>query len=132
MRVLRKDYTLESRTSSQKGKNIYHPWIDYAMMMVMSQHQSEELMELYALVSGRVQGVGFRYFVIRSAQPLAVRGYTRNTEEGQVEVVAQGSRGALDQLLTALRRGPSAAEVEQVETNWRQPTSHFSGFHIRY
>jgi acylphosphatase len=88
--------------------------------------------ELHAHIRGYVQGVGFRYFVIRVAQPLGLRGYTRNLSDGSVEVVAQGTRAALEHLLAQLHRGPSAAEVEEVQTTWREPGEHFSGFHVRY
>lgn len=84
------------------------------------------------MVVGYVQGVGFRYFVVNKAQALGLRGYVRNQGNGDVEVVAQGIRPALERLLMQLRQGPSAAEVHNVETMWRKPTEHFSGFHIRY
>ncbi|QBD83759.1 acylphosphatase [Ktedonosporobacter rubrisoli] len=88
--------------------------------------------ELYATVRGRVQGVGFRYFVVQKALAIGLRGYTRNESNGDVEVVAQGPRPALEQLLMLLRQGPSEADVQKVQTAWREPTEHFSGFHIRW
>ena len=88
--------------------------------------------ELHARVHGWVQGVGFRYFVVRQASSLGLRGYVRNENGGDVVVVAQGPRPALERLLTDLRRGPSSAEVEEVHTSWHEPAEHFSGFHIRY
>lgn len=88
--------------------------------------------ELYAVVHGYVQGVGFRYFASHKALSLGLRGYARNKGHGSVEIVAQGSRGALENLLVALQQGPSAAEVDEVETTWREPTEHLSGFSIRY
>ena len=88
--------------------------------------------ELHAEVRGFVQGVGFRYFVQREAMRLGLRGFTRNLYNGNVEVVAQGSRAALELLLARLRYGPSSADVEDVQATWSQPTEHFSGFNIRY
>jgi acylphosphatase len=88
--------------------------------------------ELSAVVAGRVQGVGFRYFVLAKARMLGLRGYVRNDSTGDVEVIAQGMRPALEQLLVLLRQGPSAAQVHDVRFTWREPTEHFSGFHIRY
>lgn len=67
------------------------------------------------LVSGRVQGVGFRYFVLREATGLGLRGWTRNLPNGQVEVVAAGDGACLDGLGAALQRGPRHAEVAGVE-----------------
>src|SRR5215471_5257714 len=98
----------------------------------MSQHESNDIQELHAWVSGWVQGVGFRYFVVETALSLGLRGYTRNDSSGDVEVLAQGKRVALEKLVSSLRRGPSAARVRDVRVQWGQPTEHFSGFHIRW
>jgi acylphosphatase len=100
--------------------------------MHWNDRNEAKLEELHAHISGYVQGVGFRYFVIRVAQPLGLRGYARNLSDGSVEVVAQGPRVALERLLEQLRRGASAAEVEEVQTTWREPGEHFSSFHVRY
>lgn len=97
-----------------------------------SQSDTNELQELYATVRGRVQGVGFRYFVVENASALGLRGYARNTRMGDVEVLAQGSRPALERLLALLRQGPSAGHVQDVQMTWRQPTEHISGFHVRW
>lgn len=67
------------------------------------------------LVQGVVQGVGFRWFVARQAARLTVVGWVRNLPDGRVEVVARGTRAALDDLDAALRRGPAHARVENVE-----------------
>jgi acylphosphatase len=68
------------------------------------------------VVHGRVQGVGFRWFVARQAARLGVVGFARNLEDGSVEVVAQGEVSALESLAEALRRGPAMARVSHVET----------------
>ena len=88
--------------------------------------------ELHAFVHGRVQGVGFRYFVVHKAQSLGLRGYARNEYDGSVEVLAQGPRSALEHLLAYLRQGPSAAQVRDVRTTWGKPSEHVSGFHVRW
>lgn len=67
------------------------------------------------LVSGRVQGVGFRYFVLKRARALGLGGYTRNLADGTVEVVAQGSQGQLEALEAIVRQGPPHATVSNVE-----------------
>ncbi|HEY0756696.1 MAG TPA: acylphosphatase [Ktedonobacteraceae bacterium] len=97
-----------------------------------NQKTSHESQELHAIVHGQVQGVGFRYFVIEQALALGLRGYTRNESDGSVEILAQGPRQALESLLALLWRGPSAATVTQVEVDWGKPSSHVSGFHIRW
>lgn len=67
------------------------------------------------LVKGRVQGVGFRWFVMREAGRLGLRGYARNLADGSVEVVAAGPVAALEDLERALRTGPALARVDHVE-----------------
>ena len=66
-------------------------------------------------VSGRVQGVGFRWYVARQAQELDVSGWVRNLPNGQVEVVASGLPESLARLEEALKKGPRLAHVERVE-----------------
>jgi acylphosphatase len=67
------------------------------------------------IIRGRVQGVGFRWFVMREAQRLKLGGYARNLPDGSVEVVSAGSDGDLEKLERALRRGPSHARVDDVQ-----------------
>jgi acylphosphatase len=67
------------------------------------------------IVRGRVQGVGFRWFVYREADRLSVGGFARNLPDGSVEVVSEGPEEALEVLETALQRGPAMARVDAVE-----------------
>ena len=67
------------------------------------------------VIRGRVQGVGFRWFVMREAERLKLGGYARNLPDGSVEVVSQGPEAALETLEGQLRRGPSHARVDDVE-----------------
>jgi len=71
-------------------------------------------MVLHFLIRGRVQGVGFRWFVHREASELDLRGWVRNTEDGDVEVVASGAPGDLAELRASLRRGPRGSRVDHV------------------
>jgi acylphosphatase len=71
-------------------------------------------MVLHFLVQGRVQGVGFRWFVQREAGVRDLRGWVRNTEEGDVEVVAAGRPEVLDQFRSSLNRGPRGSRVDRV------------------
>ena len=96
------------------------------------ENQKTSNEELHALVHGRVQGVGFRYFVIEKALGMGLRGYARNTDDGSVEVLAQGPRSTLENLLSLLRRGPMAANVQELEIDWGEPSTHLSGFHVRF
>ncbi len=100
--------------------------------MNQSGRNDSDREELHAVVHGRVQGIGFRYFVVEHALALGLRGFARNLSNGDVEVLAQGPRSALERLLLLLRQGPSSAYVTEVTTTWRQPTEHVSGFHVRW
>ena len=71
-------------------------------------------MVLHFLIQGRVQGVGFRWFVHREASELELHGWVRNTEDGEVEVVAAGSDADLAELRASLRRGPRGSRVDHL------------------
>ncbi len=87
---------------------------------------------LQALVQGRVQGVGFRYYAQQRARELGVTGFVRNRWDESVEVVADGPRAALERLLSYLRAGPRAAFVTAVDVEWLPPTDDFERFEVRY
>ncbi len=82
------------------------------------------------IVRGRVQGEGFRYFVVRHARRLGLSGYTRNQQDGSVEVVAIGEDGALGDLKDKLQQGPAAAQVESVEASPIAPGPRYDGLAI--
>jgi acylphosphatase len=71
-------------------------------------------MVIHFLIRGRVQGVGFRWFVHREASELDLRGWVRNTEDGDVEVIASGTPDDLVELRSSLRRGPRGSRVDQL------------------
>jgi acylphosphatase len=87
---------------------------------------------LRAIVHGYVQGVGFRYFVVRQANASGLTGYARNRWDGTVEVIAEGPRPLLEALLALLRRGPSEAEVERVDVSWEAYSGQFARFEVRF
>jgi acylphosphatase len=74
-------------------------------------------MVLHFLIQGRVQGVGFRWFVHREASDLDLRGWVRNTEDGDVEVVASGTETDLAELRASLRSGPRGSRVDRLIEN---------------
>ena len=82
------------------------------------------------LVRGRVQGVGFRWFVEREAHMLGIVGWVRNNHDGSVEVLAQGTRDQLSGLYSRLREGPRAARVDAVEVSEASPVDGLSSFRI--
>lgn len=82
------------------------------------------------VVRGRVQGVGFRWFVEREAVLLGIAGWVRNNHDGSVEVLAQGTRDQLAGLHSRLREGPRAARVDTVEVSDAEPQAGLSSFRI--
>ena len=91
-----------------------------------------ELVRLHLLVTGRVQGVGFRAFVAASAHMTGgLTGWVRNRGMDQVELLAEGPREKLDQLLAAVRAGPRASRVDQVDEQWGDATGEFADFAVR-
>ena len=82
------------------------------------------------VVRGRVQGVGFRWFVEREAHVLGVSGWVRNNADGSVEVLAQGTRDQLLGLRSRLRQGPRAARVDDIEESEVGPVAGLSSFRI--
>jgi len=86
---------------------------------------------LHATIEGRVQGVSFRYFVVEQAQRLDLKGWVRNRNDGSVEVIAEGLRFDLDQLLLALNSGPPMSNVTQVTSEWLPATGEFTSFWMR-
>lgn len=93
---------------------------------------NSSLARLRAAVFGLVQGVNFRAATRDQAQGLGLTGWVRNRPDGTVEVVAEGPRPSLDQLLAYLHHGPRLAEVERVEAEWQTHTGEFTRFEIRF
>ena len=82
------------------------------------------------LVRGRVQGVGFRWFVEREAHILGIAGWVRNNADGTVEVLAMGTRDQLSGLRSRLHQGPRASRVDDVEESEAKPVAGLSTFRI--
>ena len=82
-------------------------------------------------VSGRVQGVGYRYFAQNVARDLGVRGWARNLDDGRVEVYAQGTSHQLENFESELRVGPNYADVRGLEVQSDMAPVRVDGFHIR-
>jgi acylphosphatase len=85
----------------------------------------------HALVRGRVQGVNFRQFVYTRARFLRLGGYVSNLSDGEtVEVVAEGPRADLEQLLEYLYEGPRSAKVREVSVDWGDASGHWTDFGV--
>jgi acylphosphatase len=94
----------------------------------MSPRSPVDAVRLTALVSGRVQGVGFRYWVRRRAEELGLTGRATNLHNGRVEVVAEGARDACEALLAALRGDDAPGFVGKVEASWTAAGGDLRGF----
>jgi len=84
------------------------------------------------VIHGDVQGVGFRYFVMRNARGLGLRGSLRNPADGTVELTAEGDRAALEKLLEAARQGPRGARVADVDVQWSAAKGGLDPFDLTY
>ena len=87
---------------------------------------------LQVIVSGRVQMVMYRDFAQRNANTLGLSGQARNVSDGTVEVIAEGPREKLENLLSKLHQGPLFAHVEHINVSWMSATNEFSQFRIVY
>lgn len=85
---------------------------------------------LHAIVDGRVQGVGFRYFVRENAAALGITGWVRNRWDDTVELTAEGSLEQLERLLATIHRGPRASFVTQVKVEWQPASGEFQDFRV--
>jgi acylphosphatase len=88
------------------------------------------LQRLHAIIEGRVQGVGFRYFILESASEQGVTGWVRNRWDGSVEVLAEGERSTLEKLLAALYRGPRSSFVTSVHVSWEAASGEWHTFQV--
>ena len=89
-------------------------------------------MQLFVIITGKVQGVGFRNFTQLNARQLGINGYAKNLPNGTVEVVAEGDKAQLDVLVALLKKGPRYARVDSLEIDERSFTGEYKSFGIRY
>ena len=90
----------------------------------------DEVERLQGFVHGDVQGVGFRYFLMREAQRLGLRGWVRNRDDGTVEFIAEGSRADLERLRQTAERGPRMARVDRVDARWSAAAGNLDSFDL--
>jgi len=85
-----------------------------------------------AIVSGLVQGVGYRYYAVGHARRLGLMGYVKNLPDGSVETYAEGERGLLEEFVKLLQVGPVAADVSGVLIEWAKPSGRYKSFSVEY
>jgi len=86
--------------------------------------------EIFCLVKGKVQGVGYRYTVERYAVEHGLRGWVRNNEDGSVEAVIQGTPDELKATIEMLNVGSPLSKVESIAVDWRTPESRYEDFQV--
>ncbi len=91
-----------------------------------------DLVRAHAVVTGRVQGVGFRFSTVDEARRLGVRGWVRNEADGSVEVEVEGERAAVEALVRFLHRGPPGARVDDVALRWDAHVGDLGPFRARH
>lgn len=84
------------------------------------------------ILKGRVQGVGFRWFVKQNADQLGINGYVKNRYDGNVEIQAEGEKSAIETLIQQLKKGPTFAKVHDIDVDWGDYRGHYNDFTIAH
>jgi acylphosphatase len=87
-------------------------------------------MNAHIYITGFVQGIGFRYFVKSNARRLKLNGWVKNTNDGRVEVLAQGSKEEIEKLIKLCEKGPFLSEVKSVQAQWEKEEERFGDFRV--
>jgi len=86
----------------------------------------------HVLISGRVQGIGFRFFVSSVARRRGLKGYVRNLDDGRVEILLQGDEEVIKETLEIIKSGHPLAKINKIEVNWKNKGENFEDFQIIY
>ena len=86
----------------------------------------------HVVVSGLVQGVGYRYFVYRKAKDYNLKGYVKNLYSDDVEVMLEGEKGVILDLIQELKTGPISAHVTGIKVEWEEGQSEYEDFQIKF
>jgi len=86
----------------------------------------------YIIVSGMVQGVGYRYFVLKVAHRMELTGWVKNLPNGDVEIDVEGPRGLIESFIRELRVGNAWATVRNIDVGWDKYTGKYTGFDIAF
>jgi acylphosphatase len=84
------------------------------------------------IVSGIVQGVGYRYFVLRLARKMELTGWVRNLPTGEVEIAIEGLKGLIESFIAELRTGNPYATVRNIDVQWGKYTGQYTGFDVNF
>ena len=98
----------------------------------MTGTNSNDLVRVHIWVSGRVQGVGFRAFVLQAGSLFGLTGWVRNVGYNDVETVAEGQREAVEKFIETVKSGPRSARVDESRVEWESTTGEYKQFGVRY
>jgi len=93
---------------------------------------TDELVSAHLLISGLVQGVGYRWFVMRKANEYDLKGYVRNLYTDDVEVEVEGNKGLIQEFIKELRIGPGSAQVTDIKIQWENYQSKYKKFDLKF
>jgi acylphosphatase len=93
---------------------------------------TDELVSAHLLISGLVQGVGYRWFVMRKANEYSLKGYVRNLYTDDVEVEVEGNKGLIQEFIKELRIGPRSAHVTDIKIQWGDYQGKYKNFDIKF
>lgn len=92
---------------------------------------ASKIIQAHILINGRVQGIGFRWWVQRETSKLELNGWVRNLDDGRVEAIAEGEKENITKLIESIKKGPILSKVESVNVDWVKATGEFEKFGIR-
>ena len=89
-----------------------------------------EVVRAHVFIEGRVHGIGFRYWARKNAQGLGLTGWVRNLADGRVEVVFEGAKKEIEDMIKKCKRGPMLAGVKHIDVIWEKASGEFDDFEI--
>jgi acylphosphatase len=98
----------------------------------MNRNVDENLKRAEIIINGLVQGVGFRWYVLRIADQLGLKGYVKNLYTGEVLTVVEGEKSLIEELFYKMKIGPSHSAVKNARINWEEFKNEFKTFEIRH
>lgn len=87
--------------------------------------------QCHVFISGTVQGVSYRYFVLQNAKELGLKGWVRNLDDGRVEALFQGNKELIEHMIELCRKGPELAKVLQLECQWEETSAEYTNYSIK-
>jgi len=90
----------------------------------------DKIIRAHVFIEGRVQGIGYRYWIRKTAERFDLTGWVRNLADGRVEAVFEGQKQGIEDIIKKCRRGPMLAGVKHIDVVWEDATGEFKNFEI--